>query len=255
MRKLLMPIALIGALAVPSVASAANVYDITASFSPSKSGTNKKPKPVSGKFGFKVTETNNQRPAALDKLTATYKGIHINTKDHKTCTASFMENAQSDAGCNKKALAASGYARNFAGALNNRADKSLQCYLKVNLWNSGPGKMTLYVVGSQTAPAGQECAINVSAAIPVSIVRRATGDSLSFSIPTSLKEPVPGSIRNALYETQLNIRKVTVKKKKKKIGLFETFGGCRKGQRTVTVSFDNEGTTDDRTQSKGAKCS
>src|SRR5687768_2682397 len=72
MRKLLLPIALIGALAVPSAASAANVYDITASFSPSKSGTKKKPKAVSGKFGFRVTETEDRRPAALDKLTASF---------------------------------------------------------------------------------------------------------------------------------------------------------------------------------------
>ena len=49
-------------LAIPASAMAANSYTITSSFSPGKSGKTSKPTPVSGAFGFSVTDPEGKRP-------------------------------------------------------------------------------------------------------------------------------------------------------------------------------------------------
>ena len=241
-------------LACAVTALAANVNTINFKLSPGKSGTAKKPKTVSGAFGFKVSETQNQRPAALEKLTVDFGGLHINTSRFPACAAAKIEQAQSDSVCSSKALVATGFANNFAGNVDNRADKSISCYLSVNLYNSGPGKAALFVKGDPNVPAPKNCPIAVATAIPVSISRRPTGDRLSFSIPQNLKNPLP-TLRNSLVETQLTLLKKTVKKGKKTYGYFETFGGCKNGRRTVNVTFDNEGTDADTTQAGFATCS
>lgn len=255
MKKLaLAALAAVIAAALAATAFASNVNTITFTTSPTKSGTKKKPVPISGKFGFKVTDTEGKRPAALDKLTVFYTGMRINTSRFPGCSAAKIEQAQSDAKCSSKALMATGYARNIAGNQADRNDKSLNCYLTVKLYNSGAGKAALFVKGSpDEADPDKRCVIQVATAIPVSVVRKATGDQLSFAIPANLKNPV-GTIRNALVETQLTLAKKTVKKKGKRYGYFETVGGCRKGRRTVTVRFDNEGTDQDTTQSGFARC-
>lgn len=255
MRKFLLPVALIGALAAPSTAMAANEYTITASFSPTKSGTSKRPAIVSGAFGFSVRDTAGGRPAALDKLTVDFTGLRMNTRQFAGCSAASITRASSDRGCSSRALVARGFAKNLAGDQANRQDRSIQCNLGVRLYNSGSGRAALFVFGSPTATnVNERCAIEVATAIPVSIVRRASGDRLSFSIPSNLKNPI-GTIRNALVETKLTLLRKTVRKSGRTVGFFETVGGCRRGRRTVTARFDNEGTDSDTRQSGFARCS
>ena len=252
MRKLILPVlAATFCLALPAVAQAANHYDITANFTPGKSGTKSRPAPVSGNFGFKVTDTEGKRPFALDSLKVDFTGMRINTGQFKTCTPAAIEQAQSDRVCNPAALVATGYANNIAGNAATRDDASLRCYLSVKLYNSGPGKAALFVKGDPAA--AQSCPIAVATAIPVTIKRGATGDSLSFAIPTNLKNPV-STIRNSLVETQLTLKRKTVKVGGKTVGYFETFGGCKAGARKITVAFDNEG-ANDMVQSSAARCS
>ena len=255
MKKLsLVALAAVLALSCAATAFAANVYTVNFKTTPAKSGTSKKPAPIGGTFGFKVSETNNQRPAALEKLTVDFAGIRINTSRFKGCAAAKIEQAQSDSVCPKASLVATGYANNFAGNIQDRSDKSISCYLSVKLYNSGPGKAALFVKGDPNLPAPRNCPISVATAIPVSIARRATGDRLSFSIPANLKQPLP-TLRNSLVETQLTLAKKTVRVKGKTYGYFETFGGCKNRKRAVTATFDNEGTDADTTQSGFAPCS
>lgn len=256
MRKTLLPVAVLtAALAVPTAAQAANSYTITASLSPSKSGTTKRPVPVGGTFGFKVVDTEGKRPYALDALKLSFTGLRMNTRQFKTCSATSMERASSDKGCPKAALVAQGFANNIAGDINNRDDKSINCYLSLRLWNSGSGKAALFVSGKpnpNNPNDPKQCPIEVNTAIPVSIVRRPTGDRLQFTIPENLKRPL-ATIRNSLVETKLTLLKKTVRKAGRKVGFWETVGGCRKGRRTITAQFDNEG-NNDTTQSGFARC-
>ncbi len=251
MKKFLPAAVLVAALAVPSVASAANEYTISYSTNPTKSGTSKKPRAVSGKFGFSVRDTEGGRPFALDSLRVTFAGVRINTRQFATCTAAKMEAAQSDAGCPSASRVATGFANNLAGNINDRRDASIRCALTVTMYNSGSGKAALFVKGSPNAP--RPCPIEVATAIPVSITRTSTGDRLSFTIPQNLKQPL-ATLRNSLVETQLTLLRKTVRKSGRTVGYFETFGGCRSGRRTVTARFDNEG-ANDTTQSGFARCS
>lgn len=246
-------LALTLAFAIAAIAQAANTYDISTSFSPTKTGTSARPAAVGGAFGFKVTETTGQRPAALDSLRITFNGVRLNTRFFRGCSAAAMEQAQSDAGCPAAAKMGSGFARNIAGNINNRADQSQRCYLSLNLWNSGGGKMALFVRGNPNAPAATRCPLPIATAIPVTITRRSTGDVFSFNIPQNLKTPL-ATIRNALVETQITFSRKTVRRSGRTRGFFETVGACRRNQRAINVRFDNEGSDTDVTQSAIARC-
>jgi len=252
MKKFLPAVVLAAALATPGVASAANEYTISYSTSPTDSGTKKKPRAVGGTFGFSVRDTEGGRPFALEALKVTFRGVRINTRQFATCTASSMEQAQSDAGCKSGSRVASGFANNVAGNINDRRDASIKCALNVTMYNSGSGKAALFVEGGQTATPATACPIEVATAIPVSVSRGLTGDSISFNIPENLKTPL-ATLRNSLVETQLKLSRKTVRKGGRRVGYFETFGQCRRGRRTVTARFDNEG-SNDTTQSGFAKC-
>lgn len=244
-------------VAFAAIAQAANEYTISASTNPTKSGTKKRPKPISGTFGFSVRDTENLRPLALDKLTVAFTGMRLNTRNFRTCSAASIEGAgNNDQNCNRAALMAEGFANNIAGQGANRADTSQRCYLTIRLWNSGSAKMTLYVRG-QPSPQGtadpKHCPLTIGATIPVSVVRRASGDSISFTIPDSLKNPI-GTIRNSLIETRLTLLRKTRRVRGRTVGFFETVGGCRRGRRAINVTFQNEGNNTVR-QSGFARCS
>lgn len=238
MKKVLLPLTAALALSLSGTAMAANEYTITSSANPSNAGTKKKPTPISGRFAFQVRDTEGKRPLALDALAVEFRGVRINTSPFARCTATQIEQASSDAGCPAGARVASGFANNIAGNINDRNDTSLRCYLTVRLWNSGPGKMALFVQGSPNA--ARPCPIEVATAIPVSITRRATGDRLSFTIPENLKTPV-ATIRNSLIETSLSFRKLTRRSGGRRVGAFETFACGARNRNAVNVTFTNEG--------------
>jgi hypothetical protein len=250
MKKILPAALLAAALMTPSAAQAANEYTITYSTNPSKSGTSKKPAPISGRFGFSVRDTEGGRPFALDALRVTFNGVRINTRQFATCSAARMEAAQSDSICPSGSRVATGFANNIAGNINDRRDASIRCALTVTMYNSGSGRAALFVKGSPNAP--RPCPIEVATAIPVSVTRTSIGDRISFTIPDNLKTPL-ATLRNSLVETQLTLLRKTVRRSGRTVGYFETVGQCRRGRRTVTARFDNEG-ANDTTQSGFARC-
>ena len=238
-------------LAVP--AFAANEYDITASTSPTKSGTKKKPAPVGVNLGFKTTDTEGGRPLSMEKLNIKLDGIVVNTNAFAKCSASKIESEQGDKGCPSGSLIATGYARNFAGNRNDRKDKSISCYLTLRLHNSGNNTLALLVTGNPQAAGDKNCPIALSTAIPVSVAKSGNGASLSLSIPESLKHPV-ATLTNSVVEMNLKVKKMTKKSNGRTLGLFETIGACTSGKRAVTLTFNNEG-GDTARQSTRAKCS
>lgn len=236
-KKLLPVAAFVAALAIPGTALAANEYDITAKYSPTKSGTAKNPRPVSLNFGFKVQSTEPGRPFSLEALTATFQGTRINTAGFRSCSVSKIERAQSDESCGTGSLVATGFARNLAGNRANRADASIRCYLTLRLHIAGRNRMALFVKGDPTAAGDKNCPVGVATAIPVTI-RPGTNSQLKLSIPESLKHPLP-TLTNALVEVDLKVRRKTRKVRGKTIGAFETVR-CVRGSRNVDVTFDNE---------------
>ena len=237
--------------AVP--AHAANEYDVRASTSPTKSGTTKKPAPVGVNLGFTIRDTEGGRPLSLERFTALFEGVAINTNAFAKCSATSIEQAKSDRGCPSGSLVASGFARNVAGDRSNRKDASIRCYLTLKLYNSGNNKMALFVRGDPNQTGDKACPIDLATAIPISVIRSARGTSLRLSIPETLKHPL-ATLTNALVEVDLKVKRMTKKVKGRNVGLFETTGRCVRGKRAVTITFNNEG-GDTAVQSTRAACS
>ena len=247
-------LALLVSLALAAVAIAENVYTITASTSPTKAGTTKKPVPVGLKFGFTTEDDAGRRPASLKSLSVKFNGLKFNTNNFKGCSAARIEQDKSDRNCPKGSLVATGYAKNRAGGINDRSQQALRCYLKVKLYNSRNSKAALFIENGQSTDNTREdyCpALGIATAIPVTLTKNKTGDTLRFTIPVSLQNPAPG-IQNSLVETQLNTPLKTKRVKGKRRGFMESIGGCRKGKRNIQVTFTHEdGTTK---QTKQANC-
>lgn len=252
--KISVPVAaVVAALTLAVPAFAANEYDIKASTSPSKSGTKAKPSAVGVNLGFTTRDTEGGRPLSMEQLTVAFDGIAVNTNAFAKCSATAITQAKSDSSCPKGSLVATGYARNIAGDRNNRADRSINCYLSLRLHNSGNNKLALFVKGDPQGAGDKGCPIDLATAIPISVVRNAKGASLRLAIPESLKHPL-ATLTNSVVEMNLKVKKMTKKVKGRSVGLFETTGRCVAGKRTVTLTFNNEGGNVAK-QSTRAKCS
>jgi hypothetical protein len=252
--KISVPVAAVAAaLTLAAPAFAANEYDIKASTSPTKSGTTKKPKAIAVNLSFSVRDTEGGRPLSMQQFTAAFDGVRVNTNAFKKCSATAITQAKTDSKCPKGSLVATGFARNLAGDRNNRADRSISCYLSLRLHNSGNNKMALFVKGDPQAAGDKSCPIDLATAIPISVVRNSRGASLRLTIPESLKHPL-ATLTNSVVEMNLKVKRMTTKVKGKTIGLFETTGRCVKRKRNVTLTFNNEGGNVAK-QSTRASCS
>lgn len=246
-------LALVVSLALAAVAIAANEYTVKVSTSTSKAGSLKKPVPTGLTYGFTVQDTNGQRPAALKALKIRSKGLRYNTNAFPGCSATAMQNAQSDDACPKGSLMGTGFANNRAGSVNDRSQQAIRCYLKLSWYNSRKNKAALFVESVNTTDNTRSdfCPIPVATAIPISIAKAKSGDTQSFTIPDNLQNP-GGTLKNSLVETKLTFRKATKRVKGKTLGFLEGIGQCVKGKKFTTTTFTHEDGT--ATQSSRTKC-
>ena len=246
-------LALMVSLALAAVAFAANEYTVKISGVERAAGTLKKPVPTGLTYGFTVQDTNGQRPAALQALKIRSKGLRYNTNAFPGCSATAMQNAQSDDACPKGSLMGTGFANNRAGAVQDRSQQAISCYLKLSWYNSRRNKAALFVESVNTSDRTRSdfCPIPVATAIPISISKSKTGDTQSFTIPENLQNP-GGTLKNSLIETKLTFKKVTKKVKGKRLGFLENIGQCVKRKKTTTTTFTHEDGT--VTQSSQTKC-
>jgi hypothetical protein len=237
-RKLALLIAVpVAALAVAAGAVAQTTgYDLTASTAPAKAGSKKKPVPIQLKFGLEANAGAN-RPTTVQNFQVAFEGLRSNGKLFPKCTADAINDAQGDEGCPKGAVVGSGTVNNFAGAASNLADRSIQCDLKLTMYNSGNKRLALFLEG---APSGNlpHCAIPISQAIDARMVKAGGGEALRFVIPSNLMHPVAG-IDNGILRIQTTIKKRTVKKGGKRVGFFEAVG-CKGGSRDVALTVSGE---------------
>jgi hypothetical protein len=245
MRKIAVLItALVAVFAVTAVALAAqvNTYTVTASGSPTKAGSKKHPVTEAIKFDYSIAEAAGQRPATVSQYSIFFKGLRTNGKYFKKCTADQINSAGSDSVCNKAAKVGSGSVDNQAGPTNDPTNKSIACHLALTLYNAGQGKLALYLAGGPSEP--QPCAVALAVAIPGVYKNQKGGQALQFSVPSQLLHPIPG-IDNAVVRVTSTIPRKTAKVSKKvrsnrKVGYFESIGGCTKGKRTIAVTFTQE---------------
>jgi hypothetical protein len=248
MRKLLVLVAVLAVGVVAAVAyaqSVTNTYAVQAVVSPAKVGTSKKPTPVGLKFNYQVGEVNGNRPSPVTKYSILFKGGQVNTNVFPKCSQKQLQASGGKSKCSKAAVG-SGSVVNNTGAANNPADKSITCNLALTVYNSGNNKGLLLLEGGPGQGGNKECPIEFGTSngvIPTNYVRKNGGTALEFTVPDSLLHPAPG-LDNSVVDTKSSIKKLTktvkIKGKKRKVGYYESIGGCTGNKGTVLVSFTGE---------------
>lgn len=248
-------LAVVAALVAPATGAAMqdNVYGVSAVITPNKAGKKKRPVPVKIAFAYTVDEIAGKRPALIRTYDIHFKGLRVNTRLFQGCSAERIDLAQSDSVCPRRALVGTGAVLNATGASNDEADRSLACFLELRIYNARRNRATLYLHGEpKPDPADpRHCPLTLDKAIDARFVRTRGGTSLRFDVDEVLLHPAPG-FDNAVVAVRSEIRRLTRKVRqggqKVRRGFFESFGGCRKGRRAVTVTFTT--TTGDATRER-----
>ncbi|MHB1570975.1 MAG: hypothetical protein ACYC0H_17475 [Solirubrobacteraceae bacterium] len=128
--------------------NAINTYTTTIKFSSKASGTAKKPAPISFTQDIKASGTNGNRTAVLLDLKTKIYGVVSNAKAFPTCSANAIAAAKNDTICPKGAKVASGYITATLGSAQNFQASGQSCDPLLDVWNSGPGKLTFFFVDS-----------------------------------------------------------------------------------------------------------
>lgn len=247
-------VALLGAIAAVAYAQLperTNAYTVGGSTSPAKPGSTKRPVPIGISFSYTVAEQSGLRPAPVQKYSIRFKGVRENSGLFPGCRYTRINNAQGSHVCPKGSLLGKGRLVAVAGGESNRADKSINCPLNVEVFNGGKGKATIYVVGGSGAPAGKTtaCPTTTNAALDANFVRVGNEVRLEFSVPlvpfrqqlgTTGSKDDPNAIEVSVTDVSSNIPRKTKRVRGKTRGFFEAIGGCVRGSRTISVQFLNE---------------
>jgi len=235
-------VAAIAALVVAAVAYGAqvNTYTVTGKTSPSSPGSKKKPVPISLDFDYTVGEQTGQRPSPVKRYTIGFYGVQSNGGMFPKCTAASINAAQSISGCPKGSIVGTGFIINAAGSTSDPTDKSIACNLNLSIVNGGQGRAAIFLQGGpSTIVQGSPCVIGISQAIDARYVPfDGGGTALQFDVPANLLHPI-GGLDNAVVQVQSTINKLTVKKKGKTYGYYQSVA-CKGNKRPISVDFLSE---------------
>src|SRR5215216_3346768 len=211
MRKLWIAVlAVAAALAVASVAVAANVYTVHLGSTTVKGkGSTTKPIPTGLKFGFKVEDTDpTKRGTVIERYAIGVEGVVANPKLFPKCQFTELDDQSGVPSKCDKALVGRGLVKNAAGSNTDRSlATSSPCNLALRLYNDGDG-MTLRVDsnGAPPPPSFESdeigCLLPIGTAINGKFVRKKiagrTGSELVFTVPAELKHPGLPQIDNSI---------------------------------------------------------
>lgn len=188
--------------------------DVTATISPSKAGTKKKPKNVALKLFVK----NNKTDATVDTITVNLgKQLKLNGKGFKYCTANTL-NSQGKAACPSGSKAGRGTAHAVVGPGHVPVSFTVDAYVG--------SKNTIIFYTQQTAPG----TIRKGLVGKVSKAGGKYGSKIVIKIDDDLQQPAP-SVFSGLVDLQ-----TTIKAKKGKHYLVSSTG-CRSKHHNVGVKF------------------
>lgn len=200
---------------ISSTAQAATTQSITASVSPSKAGTKKKPRGVKLAIRLSATTTGGLPPATSKAEVFLPKELKLNGSKFASCTAAILNNSnQGPSKCPKGSKVGSGSARAIV--------VGQQVPIKVTAFNGPKGRsLLLYLQASGIA--------NIEQALEGKLSRSGGGNKLTVPIPAALQQPLPG-VFAPLVDFSTSLRASTkVKKKgaKKKVKVnFLELNGC-----------------------------
>jgi hypothetical protein len=179
------------ALAAVAIAQTPPSIDVTATVSPTKAGTKKKPK--SEKLNLNIVNNKESKTSASKIEISIPKSLKLSTKGLKTCSVSKLD-SQGKASCPKGSLAGIG----TADALVNPNSAS-PAPLKFNVSTFVAGKNLLaFYLEQQGTDSGVQQALPAKI---TSVKNKVYGQKLTINIPGNLQQPAPG-----VYSALQNIK-------------------------------------------------
>jgi hypothetical protein len=197
-------VAMLIGTAVAFAATPVNTYKATYSFSPSSSGTAKKPQKVKFTQKINVTPgTSGDRAGILLNIKTTIYGLKVDGKDFPTCTLAQINSAGTDAGCPKGAQVATGGITALLGSPSNPvAAGALSCDPQLDVWNAGQGKLAFFFVDTAAHPCA-DGAIHTGQVPPYPATYKNVGKNLvvNVPIPKTVDYPAAGLVGSLQSET------------------------------------------------------
>ena len=183
------------ALALAAVAIAQTPppsIDVTATISPSKAGTKKKPK--SEKLNLLIDNNRDSKTSASKIEISFPKTLVLSTKGLKTCSVAKLD-AQGKASCPRASVAGLGTAN---ALVNPTSDNPASLKFNVTTYVAGTNLLAFYLE-QQGNDSG------VQQALPAKITTvsgsKTYGQKITISIPANLQQPAPG-----VYSTLIQIK-------------------------------------------------
>jgi hypothetical protein len=241
--------AVVMAFSAVGIAYAVNTYNVDlASGKPNVAGSLAKPVPSSLNFGYKVGDTNNNRPSVINQYFIAAEGIKYFPKSRPTCTfAQADESPAFNSKCKAAKLGTGTIANAFGAATDPTAKAGCDVVLTLINISNGPGvtkKRGAMAIRIDTDPPACPLSIHGALAAPIFDVKidGIPSSELRFKVPDNLIHPAPG-VDNSVIDVTSHVLKKTgkvkVNGKTRTVGFASAVG--RKGKtRTVRVTFVDE---------------
>ncbi len=180
------------ALAAVAIAQTPPSIDVTATISPSKAGTKKKPK--SEKVNLTINNNKDSKTSASKIEISFPKTLKLSTKGLKTCSVAKLD-SQGKANCPRGSAAGVGTAD---ALVNPQSDNPASLKFNVTTFVAGKNLLAFYLQ-QQGNDSG------VQQALPAKITtisgNKVFGQKITISIPANLQQPAPG-----VYSTLIQIK-------------------------------------------------
>ncbi|MGA9858566.1 MAG: hypothetical protein WBQ18_11935 [Solirubrobacteraceae bacterium] len=240
MRRLVLIVTALGVLVAASTAFAAafNNYSGTVKLTSKAHGTPAKPVPVGYTEDLKASNaTPGNRTGVLTDIKTTIYGLKADGKDFPTCSLKKIGAAQTDTGCPKAAMVATGYITATVGAQNDFTQAGLPCNPLLHVWNSGQGKLTFFFVDAAPAHECLNGALHTGQVGPYPGTYKTVGKNLVVDVPVPhyVSFPAPGEA-GSLNTEHLVWAKHTAKVHGKTVAAIASVG-CQGKKRPYSVAF------------------
>ena len=182
-------------LVMATVAFAQNpgpTIDVTATVSPTKAGTKKKPK--SEKISLQIDNSRESKTSASKIEISFPKTLKLSTKGLKTCSVAKLD-SQGKASCPRGSAAGVGTAD---ALVNPQSDNPASLKFNVTTFVAGKNLLAFYLEQQ-----GNDSGVQQALPAKITTVKgsKVFGQKITISIPANLQQPAPG-----VYSTLIQIK-------------------------------------------------
>jgi len=259
MRKLsIAALTALAVLAAAGTALAVNQYDLTnGSTGPRGKGSSSKPVPKRVSFDFTVKDSAGPRGAPVRKYRIGFQGLTTKYADRfPRCRFGQTDNDEPLAAvlrrC-RRAKIGEGRIESLVTLDENADDPNdvfAYCNLELTLFNVVGGISIRVDADNTTQPSSQDgpfgCLVNTHRAIKGKFTtRRIAGvpsSSLDFTVPLELRHNAGFTLTIARAQSDVvrKVKRVRIKGKRRKVGIFSAIGCGKRNKRIVRVTFEDE---------------